>query len=60
MKTILILLSCLMTGCSSNSGVERTTTTANGVTTVTERPAMDPEDAAFHAQCQRVLERRFE
>lgn len=60
MPMLSLLLTCLMTGCASDSYVERKTTTANGAVTVTETPVANPNDVLFDRRCDKVLERRFE
>lgn len=63
MKTAILTLCIvpwLLTGCGSTQSVARTTTTQDGVTSVTEVPVMSPEDAAFHDLCKSVSERKFD
>lgn len=53
-----ILVFCF-TSCAGSAPVSRTTTTANGVTTITEAPVMSPEDAAFQRNCEACLNSKF-
>jgi hypothetical protein len=52
------LLSCQ--SFSPTNSVQTVTRNADGSTTTTSVPVMDPEEQAFHANCKAVLERSFQ
>jgi hypothetical protein len=60
----LCIVPWLLTGlssCQSSSNLVQTVTrNADGSTTTTSAPVMDPEEQAFHANCKAVLERSFQ